>query len=58
MTALTVTEARARLHRLIKEAVENHQPILITGKESEPVLVSKEDWTRFRFSVFSFTCPR
>jgi len=44
MTAITASEARARLYRLIDEAAETHQPLLITGKRNKAVLVSEEDW--------------
>jgi len=57
MTALTATEARAKLYRLIKEAAENHQPILITGKESEAVLVSKEDWDSIQETLHLLSVP-
>ncbi len=44
MTILNVTEARSRLYNLIDEASTSHQPIIITGKRSNAVLVSEEDW--------------
>ena len=57
MTALTATEARAKLYRLIKEAAENHQPILITGKETDAVLVSKEDWDSIQETLHLLSVP-
>lgn len=57
MTALTATEARANLYRLIKEAAESHRPILITGKESEAVLVSKEDWDSIQETLHLLSVP-
>ena len=44
MTILNVTEARTKLYSLIDEAVDTHQPIIITGKRGNAVLVSEEDW--------------
>ena len=44
MTILNATEARSRLYSLIDEAAETHQPIVITGKRGNAVLVSEEDW--------------
>ena len=44
MTVLNTTEARARLYSLIDEATETHEPILITGKRGNAVLISEEDW--------------
>ena len=44
MTILNATEARTRLYSLIDEAADTHQPIVITGKRGNAVLVSEEDW--------------
>ena len=41
MTILTASEARASLYRLIDEAAESHQPILIAGKRSSAVHTKK-----------------
>ncbi len=39
MTILNATEARAKLYSLIDEAASTHQPIVITGKRGNAVLV-------------------
>jgi antitoxin YefM len=44
MITLPVTQARARLYQLLDDAAESHEPIQITGKRSNAVLVSEEDW--------------
>jgi len=44
MTILNATEARSRLYSLIDEAAETHQPVVITGKRGNAVLVSEDDW--------------
>ncbi|MEO6741509.1 MAG: type II toxin-antitoxin system Phd/YefM family antitoxin, partial [Chthoniobacteraceae bacterium] len=44
MTSLPVTQARSRLYQLLDEAADSHEPIQITGKRSNAVLVSEEDW--------------
>ena len=44
MTTLNATEARAKLYALIDEASTSHQPILITGKRGNAVLLAEEDW--------------
>lgn len=45
MTGITATEARSNLHRLIDEAAESHQPIVIMGKRDKAVLVYEKDWS-------------
>jgi antitoxin YefM len=44
MTTLNATEARSKLYALIDETASSHQPILITGKRGNAVLLSEEDW--------------
>lgn len=44
MIILSATEAKAKLYNLINEASETHQPIIVTGKKGNAVLVSEEDW--------------
>jgi len=39
MTILNATEARSKLYNLIDEAASSHQPIIITGKRANAVLV-------------------
>ena len=41
MMTISVTKARARLARLLKETAESHQPIQITGKQSMRFLCPK-----------------
>jgi prevent-host-death family protein len=44
MRTLTASEARANLYRLMDQAAESHQPIVIAGKRTKAVLISAEDW--------------
>ncbi|MDB3912659.1 type II toxin-antitoxin system Phd/YefM family antitoxin [Paracoccaceae bacterium] len=44
MTTLTVTEARANLYKLIDDASVNHEPVIITGKRGNAVLLAEGDW--------------
>lgn len=58
MTApVTASEARARLYRLIDQAAESHQPILISGKRSSAVLVSAEDWQAIQETLYLLSVP-
>jgi len=52
MTVLTASEARANLYRLIDQAAESHEPILIAGKRSAAVLISEEDWRAIQETMF------
>jgi len=44
MTTISATQARKNLYSLIDEANNSHQPIQITGKRSNAVLLSESDW--------------
>ena len=57
MTVLTASEARANLYRLIDQAAESHEPILIAGKRSSAVLVSEEDWKAIQETMFLLSAP-
>ncbi|MDD5320714.1 MAG: type II toxin-antitoxin system Phd/YefM family antitoxin [Methylococcales bacterium] len=57
MTILNVTEARSRLYNLIDEAASTHRPIVITGKRSNAVLVSEEDWNAISETLHLLSVP-
>jgi prevent-host-death family protein len=57
MTTLSVTEARSKLYRIIDEAVESHEPILITGKRGNAVLLSEEDWRSIQETIYLLAIP-
>jgi len=57
MSSITATEARANLYRLIDEAADSHQPLLITGKRNKAVLISEEDWEAIQETLFLLSIP-
>jgi antitoxin YefM len=57
MTILNATEARSRLYSLIDEAAETHEPIMISGKRSNAVLVSEEDWNAISETLHLLSVP-
>lgn len=57
MPTLTATEARSKLYRLIDEATNSHQPIIITGKRGNAVLVSEEDWQSMQETLYLLSIP-
>ena len=57
MTILNATEARSKLYSLIDEAKSTHQPIVITGKRGNAVLVSEEDWNAIAESLHLLSIP-
>ena len=57
MTTLTASQARSDLYRLIDQAAESHEPILITGKRSNAVLISAEDWAATQETLHLLSVP-
>ena len=57
MTNVTVTEARKKLFRLLDEASESHEPIHITGKRGNAVLISEEDWEAVQETLYLLSIP-
>jgi prevent-host-death family protein len=57
MTVLTASAARANLYRLIDQATESHEPVLIAGKKSSAVLVSAEDWAAIQETMHLLSVP-
>jgi len=57
MTILNATEARSKLYNLIDETAETHQPIIITGKRKNAVLLAEEDWNSINETLFLLSIP-
>ncbi len=57
MKIIKATEARNNLYRLIDEASESHEPIYISGKRSNAVLISEEDWRSIQETLHLLSIP-
>ena len=57
MATVNATEARAKLYRLIDEAAESHEPIFITGKRANAVLLSEDDWRSIQETLYLLSIP-
>ena len=57
MSSMSASEARANLYRLIDQAAQSHEPILITGRRSGAVLVSSEDWAAIQETLHLLSVP-
>jgi antitoxin YefM len=54
---LTASEARANLYRLVDEVAAAHEPVYITGKRSDAVLVAAEDWNAVQETLYLLAIP-
>ncbi len=57
MTTLNATEARSKLYNLIDETAQTHQPIVITGKRGNAVLLAEDDWNSINETLFLLSVP-
>ncbi len=57
MTTLTASKARARLYKLLDLAASSHEPIQITGKRANAVLVSEDDWRSIQETLYLLSIP-
>ena len=58
VTTITATEAKAKLFKLLDHAAESHEPIQITGKRSNAILISEEDWRAIQETLYLLPNPR
>jgi prevent-host-death family protein len=57
MPTLSATEARTKLYRLIDQTSSSHEPILITGKRGNAVLISEDDWRSIQETLYLLNIP-
>jgi len=57
MKTINVTNARANLYKLLEDTAESHEPVHITGKKTNGVLVSEEDWRSIQETLYLTSIP-
>ena len=57
MTTVNVTEARANLYKLIDDTTVSHEPVVITGKRGNAVLLSEDDWNAINETLHLLSVP-
>jgi len=57
MPTLTATEARTKLYRLIDQTTLSHEPVVITGKRGNAVLISEADWRSVQETLYLLNIP-
>lgn len=58
MITLTVSQARAKLYKLLDKAAASHEPIQITGKRNNAVLIAEEDWRAIKETLYLLSIPK
>jgi antitoxin YefM len=57
MKTISATKARANLYKILDEAKESGEPIQITGKRSNAVLLSEDDWRAISETLYLLSIP-
>ena len=57
MVTMTVSQARAKLYNLLDKTASSHQPIQITGKRGNAVLIAEEDWRAIQETIYLLSIP-
>ena len=57
MQTVTATTARSMIYKLLDDASDSHEPIQITGKRSNAVLVAEDDWRAIQESLYLVSIP-
>ena len=57
MIILNASEARANLYRLIDQTSESHEPVIISGRRNNAVLVSEDDWKSIQETLYLASVP-
>jgi antitoxin YefM len=57
MKTITATKARSNLYKLIDETSKASRPIQITGKRSNAVLISENDWGAIQETLYLLSIP-
>ena len=57
MNALSASEARANLYRLMDETASSHKPVLISGKRNNAVLIAADDWAAIQETLHLLSVP-
>ncbi len=57
MTTVSATEARKQLYKLIDDVAVSHEPVQITGKRGNAVLVGEDDWRAVQETLHLVSVP-
>lgn len=57
MGSINVTNARKDLYNLVQRVNSTHEPVEITGKESNAILIGEEDWRSIQETLYLSSIP-
>jgi prevent-host-death family protein len=57
MKTITATKARANLYKILDETNDSGEPIQITGKRANAILLSENDWRAISETLYLLSIP-
>jgi len=57
LKTISASKARTNFYRLLDETSRTHEPIQITSKRANAVLVSEEDWRSIQETLYLVSIP-
>ena len=57
MSTVTATEARKLLYKLLDHVSESHEPVTITSKRGNAVLIAEDDWQSVQETLYLMSIP-
>ena len=57
MVVMNATKVRTNLFQIIRQVDESNEPVVITGKENNAVLISEKDWRALEETLYLQSIP-
>jgi len=54
---MSVSQVRADIYNIMDETAQTHEPVLITGKRNNVVMLSQEDWNAIEETLYLNSIP-
>lgn len=54
---MSVSQVRKDIYNIMDETAQTHEPILITGKRNNVVMLSQEDWNAIEETLYLNSIP-
>ena len=57
MKAIPVSNARQDIYNIIEQTIKNSEPIQITSKKGNAILISEDDWNAIQETLYLLSIP-
>ncbi len=54
---MSVSQVRKDIYNVMDETAQSHEPVLITGKRNNVVMLSQEDWNAIEETLYLNSIP-